>query len=617
MKRTPLALVKWLAPIVFFIALPSLAASAANRASFVKTDIVTLGSWAGAYGSDGAFISQDPATKMPAYASLAFSGQSDWTWDTPTTHLQALQKAENPSERIAGQWFANGSFQIDVNVMDGGPHQVSLYLLDWDRNMRAETVNVKDPTTGNVLDSRIVPAGNAFCQGLYLVWNIQGHVTFEFVRNAGANATLSGVFFDPEASANTSSIRASSANDFLNSLGVTGGFRPMPRMESLFQYTGIRNYRIGVEHVETLVALHKNSIIPGVYPGVRFNILGSNIPEHVENGVTLAKADALLSFEGPNEPNNFPITYNNATGGKDHSWVPVAQYQRDLYAAVKANPTVKDYPVFSVSESGAESENVGLQYLTIPAGAATLMPGGTHYADYVNVHNYVTGNGYCATLHDNQAWDAADPTLNSCWDGLYVEHGVTWLKRFQGYSDDALVTLPRVTTETGWGTDATSEENQARVLLNMYLSQFKRGWTHSFLYEFYDFAGGVPGGFGIFSKDLKPKKSATYIHNMTTILADVVSRPPESLIYSILARPITVHDLLLEKSDRTFYLIIWDERVPGSGTDDITVELGKPFASVKVYDPTVGINAMQSLINITRLSLTLSDHPLILAISNP
>ena len=617
MRRITLALVKGLAPIVFFLALPSLATSAANRASFVKTDIVTLGSWAGVYGSEGAFISQYPATKMPAYASLAFSGQSDWTWDSSTTHLQALQKAENPSERIAGQWFASGSFQIDVNVKDGGTHQVSLYLLDWDRKMRAETINVKDPTTGDVLDSRVVPAGNAFCQGLYLVWNIQGHVTIEFVRNSGVNATLSGVFFDPVASAKTSSIRAAPANDFLNSLGVAGGFRPIPKMEILFQYTGIRNYRIGVEHVQMLVALHKNSIIQGVYPGVRFDILGGNIPELVENGAILARADALLSFEGPNEPNNFPIIYNNTPGGKDHSWIPVAQYQRDLYAAVKANPTVKDYPVFSVSETGAETENVGLQYLMIPAGATTLMPDGTHYADYVNVHNYVIGNGYCGTLQDNQAWDAADPTLNSCWDGLYGEHGVTWWKKFQGYSDEALLTLPRVTTETGWGTDATSEEKQGRVLLNMYLSQFKRGWTHSFIYEIYDFAGGVPGGFGIFSKDLTPKKSATYIHNMTTILADVVSSPPESLIYSILAQPITVHDLLLEKSDRTFYLIIWDERVPGSGTDDITVDLGKPVASVKVYDPTVRINAMQSLTNTTSLSLTLSDHPLILAISNP
>jgi hypothetical protein len=129
--------------------------------------------------------------------------------------------------------------------------------------------------------------------------------------------------------------------------------------------------------------------------------------------------DALLAIEGPNEPNNWPITYYGQKGGGKSSWIPVAQFQKDLYSAVKRDLILKDYPVFHVSEGGAESENVGLQFLTIPKGAGTLFPDGTKYADYANVHNYVSGTagGY----EDNQAWKAADPTLNSHWDGLYVE----------------------------------------------------------------------------------------------------------------------------------------------------------------------------------------------------
>ncbi|TPV97818.1 MAG: hypothetical protein USCAAHI_02721 [Beijerinckiaceae bacterium] len=86
-----------------------------------------------------------------------------------------------------------------------------------------------------------------------------------------------------------------------------------------------------------------------MYPGVRFNLTceGVTISSAVSEGDALANAGALLSFEGPNEPNNFPITYNGATGGGPNSWIPVAQYQRDLYAAIKANPTVKNYPVFA------------------------------------------------------------------------------------------------------------------------------------------------------------------------------------------------------------------------------------------------------------------------------
>ena len=49
---------------------------------------------------------------------------------------------------------------------------------------------------------------------------------------------------------------------------------------------------------------------------------------------------------------------------------------------------LKDYPVWSITEGGAETDNVGLQFLTIPERAGTVMPAGTRYADYANVHNY-------------------------------------------------------------------------------------------------------------------------------------------------------------------------------------------------------------------------------------
>ncbi|PMX02929.1 glycosyl hydrolase, partial [Pseudomonas sp. FW215-L1] len=85
------------------------------------------------------------------------------------------------------------------------------------------------------------------------------------------------------------------------------------------------------------------------------------------------------------------------------------------------DPELQKYPVFHVSEGGAETDNVGLQFLAIPKGATTLLPAGTEFADYANVHNYVSANG---VLEDNQAWQAADPTLNSRWDGLFGEYGV-------------------------------------------------------------------------------------------------------------------------------------------------------------------------------------------------
>ena len=75
-----------------------------------------------------------------------------------------------------------------------------------------------------------------------------------------------------------------------------------------------------------------------------------------------------------------------------------------------------------------------------------------------------------------------------------------------------------------------------------------------------------------------------------------------------------MHDLLLQKSNGTFYLAVWDERSTGI-MDPVTVNLGGTHASVTVYDPTVGTTAARTLSNVSSVSLTLSDHPLILAIS--
>ncbi len=62
------------------------------------------------------------------------------------------------------------------------------------------------------------------------------------------------------------------------------------------------------------------------------------------------------------------MTYQGEKGGGGApSWMAVAQLQRDLYRAVKSDPVIAKYPVWSISEGGAEKDNVGLQFLTIPA----------------------------------------------------------------------------------------------------------------------------------------------------------------------------------------------------------------------------------------------------------
>jgi hypothetical protein len=238
------------------------------------------------------------------------------------------------------------------------------------------------------------------------------------------------------------------------------------------------------------------------------------------------------------------------------------------------------------------------------------MPAGTKYADYANTHNYVCGHSH--QLVDNVAWNASDPTLNGDWDGPYVEYGHTWHAGFSGYSNADLVTLPKVTTETGWvtsGTGAITEEQQARVFLNLYLSAFKQGFSYTFIYMLRDDPN--QGYWGLFDTSYSPKKSGTYLHNLTTLLADTGFRPPGKLDYAVSGEPATVHDLLLQKSDGTFALAVWDEK-PTGGSDSVTVDLHTSRATVTVYDPTTGTSPIQTLQNVSAVPLTLSDHPVVL-----
>jgi hypothetical protein len=406
-------------------------------------------------------------------------------------------------------------------------------------------------------------------------------------------------------------VRSVSADEFLSSLGVCihvdqgvpGGTYITP-----LRYLGVRNLRDQARHWPQFIMLHRAT-------GVRLALNAEGDLEHtISIAKSLAASDALMALDGPNEPNNFPITYKGQTGGSMGSWVPVAEFQRDLYQAVKNDRDLREYPIFAVSESGAEIDNVGLQFLRIPPGAGTILPAETQYADYANTHNYVSSNE--KMYRDNQAWNAADPIPPGPWDGLSGNYGVTWRHNFRGYSSNELLTLPRVTTETGW--DSVSgiggERIQGTVLVNTYLAQFKRGWRYTFIYQLRDGEGGLDNQ-GLFHSDSTPKLSATYIHSLTSILADLTPIAfPGSLTYSIVNQPSTVHDLLIQKSSGTFELVIWDENV--SGTDNVAINFDRNHAHVNIYDVTAGTTPTQILNNIGSVSLNLSDHAMVIEIIN-
>lgn len=416
--------------------------------------------------------------------------------------------------------------------------------------------------------------------------------------------------------------------NFLDSMGVVIGpsaNEPPRQYAALFNYLGIKRLRgafgspggNSASYVSQICAL-----VPGlkaIYglagPATEnWHVTTSVLTSEVANAKILANIGCLLALEGANEPESWPIEYNGVAGGGSGTWTPVAQQQRDWYAAGKADLVIKNYPVFNISNPGAETDNVGLQFLQIPSGSGLVMEDGTTYADYANMHNYVVWRGSTRPV-SNIAWNNADPVnhIPPAQYPLVDDHGVTWAHHYQGYSSAQLTSLPRVTTETGWypGGDDTS----GKIALSTYTAQFERGYQETFIYQMTVGEGGA--SFGLFSR--APSNAiqaaaaavalpaAKYIHNFTTILADASnSFTPGTMNWSISDQPSTVHPLLLQKSNRHYFLVVDDERWDG-GTDNFTVQLGQAFRHVNVYDPTIQTAPLTSFTNVSSVGLQ-SDH---------
>jgi len=165
-----------------------------QSASFVSLDTTTQGNWAGVYGQDG-YVIPNGVTNTPAYATLSYIGASTWTWAASTSDVRAPYSNASASSRIASTFYNSTIFSIDLNLTDGQPHQISLYCLDLDTTTRNETISILNANTNAVLNTQNI---TNFHNGVYAVWNLQGHVLIQITNNSNAgslNAVVSGIFF--------------------------------------------------------------------------------------------------------------------------------------------------------------------------------------------------------------------------------------------------------------------------------------------------------------------------------------------------------------------------------------------------------------------------------------
>jgi hypothetical protein len=166
--------------------------------SFVGEDRETKGAWKAIYGREGYDVIA-AGRKLPAYARVEYVSGAERVWVPATRDVQALEKPEG-EERVGAVRAAPLHEIVDLALADGNPHDVALYLVDWNRAGRWTVVDAIDAVSRKRLDTQNV---TDFGSGLYLRYRVTGRIQFRITNvwtkryQLSPDAGFSGLFFDP------------------------------------------------------------------------------------------------------------------------------------------------------------------------------------------------------------------------------------------------------------------------------------------------------------------------------------------------------------------------------------------------------------------------------------
>ena len=251
----------------------------------------------------------------------------------------------------------------------------------------------------------------------------------------------------------------------------------------------------------------------------------------------------------------------------------LAGYQSQLYTAIKSNPALSSLPVVGPSLGNTNSQGSDV--------SGSL--------DYGNVHSYPNGE---------------EPEDN--------------VSRMLHMASDMSGSKPVMATETGYHTavnfdgdhQPASEAAQAVYMPRLFLDYFNRGIARTFSYELVDefpdpSREEAESNFGLLRNDLSPKPAFTALRNLTTILAD--SAAPASLgslDYSVSGDTDGLQQVLLQKSDGSYYLALWREEsvwdnrsrtAENAATANLQLSFGQTLAGAEEFQPNASSQPLRSL----------------------
>ena len=394
-----------------------------------------------------------------------------------------------------------------------------------------------------------------------------------------------------------------SSTTFIDELGVNthidytdGGYDTLSNIIADMQYLGIDNIRDSISDGANGSA-PISSYIEVAQAGAKFTFL---IPYGAEDNADiesfLAEVDqveeavpgSVIAVEGPNEINNWPVTFNGTTGVDG-----ALALQADLYADVKSDPNLAGVAVDYFTGYGYGGVGTGPDISTTSG-----------LADNDTQHPYPLDN----------------------------EPPAYWVSRGSALFNASNPDQSAVYTETGYSTDNVSPYVQEVYTLDLLMDTAQQGISQTYLYDLLDAyaPGSTQGddGYGLFDYTGAAKPVAVGIHDLTTILGETdasgAAQPADGVGYTLENLPSDGNSLEMVKPDGSDVIAVWAEPELWDDTtnteltapaEDVTLSLDAYYGTVSVFDPTLGTTAIETFNDVESITLAVTDHPLLVEVS--
>jgi len=252
-------------------------------------------------------------------------------------------------------------------------------------------------------------------------------------------------------------------------------------------------------------------------------------PTQIDAELNEIKTEALAATVSLEAPNEYDISH-----GSDTDWVGnIKNYTYTLYTKAKADEALRNLPVLGPSLTSEE--------------AYKAVGNSDQYIDYVNLHAYQANRWPGNNGYGNHGYGSITWFLN-------------WLAPYQSFSGK-----PIQATEAGYHNDISSEglseEAEGKYTGRMFAEYFRRGFTRTYKYELVsEGQSGSEGVYGLLRNNLTEKPAFRVVKNLISILSDKgPDFTPGSLNYAIDWGVDDVRQILFQKRDGDFYLMVWLE----------------------------------------------------------